>query len=59
VRARHADIAAYAGAPGRAADGACVRWSVGAQQVDEHTDGAYSVLPLQLACPAAPRAADA
>jgi hypothetical protein len=38
------------------ADGA-LRAEVGEQQVDEHTDGAYTVLPLQLACAARPRAA--
>ena len=54
VRARHADIAAYASAR------LALRWggqactlSVGTQQVDNHTDGAYSVLPLTAACPPA------
>jgi hypothetical protein len=51
VRARHADIAAYAGQrlAVRADERPCAI-SVGAQQIDEHTDGAYSVLPLALTC---------
>jgi hypothetical protein len=54
VRARHADIAAYASQrlSVRADDKPCAV-TVGAQQIDEHTDGAYSVLPLALACDAA------
>jgi hypothetical protein len=54
VRARHADIAAYASQrlSVRADDKPCAV-TVGAQQIDEHTDGAYSVLPLALACEAA------
>ncbi len=58
VRARHADIAAYAKArlEVRADDGACTI-EVGEQLVDAHTDGAYSVLPLTLRCAtSAPRA---
>jgi HupE / UreJ protein len=54
VRARHADIAAYASA--RLAlqrDGKGCALNVGAQQVDTHTDGAYSVLPLTAVCPPA------
>ena len=52
LRARHADIAAYAGARlALQADGQPCALSVGAQRVDEHTDGAYSVLPLQWDCP--------
>lgn len=52
VRARHADIAAYAAARLQAqADGAACTLGIGAQQVDEHTDGAYSVLPLAFTCP--------
>ena len=52
VRQRHADIAAYAAARLQLqADGQACRLSVGEQLVDEHTDGAYSVLPLQLECP--------
>ena len=51
VRARHADIAAYAQARlSVQADGAPCAMTVGAQMVDEHTDGTYSVLPLQFAC---------
>ncbi len=39
------------------ADGAAVHASsVGAQQIDEHTDGAYTVLPLRIACAGARRA---
>ena len=54
VRARHADIAAYAQARLLLqADGRPCELSIGAQLVDEHTDGAYSVLPLQWACPGA------
>jgi hypothetical protein len=53
VRARHADIAAYATQrlAVRADDRPC-SITVGAQQIDEHTDGAYSVLPLSLSCEA-------
>ena len=52
LRARHADIAAYAQARlALQADGLPCTLSIGAQRVDEHTDGAYSVLPLQWACP--------
>ncbi len=51
VRARHADIAAYAVARlTLRVDGRACRLQVGAQQIDSHTDGSYSVLPLQLAC---------
>ncbi len=55
LRARHADIAAYAGARLvlRADDQPCAL-SIGAQAVDEHTDGAYSVLPLRWACTGSP-----
>ena len=57
VRQRHVDIAAYASARlAVAADGAPCPLSVGMQQIDEHTDGAYTVLPLKLACAATPRA---
>lgn len=57
VRTRHADIAALAGA-GLAlqADGQPCTLTVGTQQVDEHSDGAYSVLPLTVTCPRAPAA---
>ncbi len=51
VRARHADIAAYALARlAVQADGRDCRPEPGAQLVDEHTDGAYTVLPLRYAC---------
>jgi hypothetical protein len=51
VRARHAEIAAYATARlAVLADERPCTIAVGAQQIDEHTDGAYSVLPLVLAC---------
>ena len=57
LRTRHADIAAYASARLRVlANGQPCTLSVGAQQVDGHTDGAYTVLPLQLACAARPQA---
>jgi hypothetical protein len=56
VRARHGDIAAYAAARlAVSADGQRCRLEIGAQSVDEHTDGAYTVLPLRLACAAAPK----
>ncbi len=51
VRARHADIAAYATQHLRVtADDKPCSIEVGAQQIDEHTDGRYSVLPLALRC---------
>jgi hypothetical protein len=55
LRARHADIASYALArlSVRADDAACTL-APGAQQVDEHTDGAYTVLPLVITCPRVP-----
>jgi hypothetical protein len=51
VRAKHADIAAYAGArlALQAGDRDC-RVSVGAQMLENHTDGTYSVLPLAIGC---------
>jgi HupE / UreJ protein len=53
VRARHAEVAAYAAQRLRvAADGAPCTIEVGAQQIDRHTDGMYSVLPLVLRCDA-------
>jgi hypothetical protein len=54
VRSRHADIAAYATERlmVKADDAACTI-EVGEQQIDNHTDGAYSVLPLALKCDAA------
>ena len=54
VRKRHAEIAAYALVRlGVSADGAACRIEAGVQQVDEHTDGAYTVIPLALRCDAA------
>jgi HupE / UreJ protein len=51
LKARHADIAAYAGARlALQADGRACAVAIGAQQVDEHTDGAYTVLPLAIDC---------
>jgi hypothetical protein len=51
VRARHADIAAYAAPRLRVtADEQPCTVEVGAQQIDQHTDGMYSVLPLALRC---------
>jgi hypothetical protein len=56
VRSRHADIAAWPRPTWCCAPTASpVRWHVGPQQVDEHTDGAYSVLPLTGTCPPARR----
>ena len=58
LRARHSEIAVYAAARlALAVDGKPCTLSVGPQQVDSHTDGAYSVLPLALGCPAAGAAA--
>jgi hypothetical protein len=55
VRARHADIAAYATqALTLHADERRCAVSVGEQLVDVHTDGAYSVLPLAFDCPGLP-----
>jgi hypothetical protein len=55
LRSRHGEIAAYAAARlGVTADGAPCTIEVGAQQVDTHTDGAYTVLPLRVACPRQP-----
>ena len=55
LRARHGDIASYALArlAVRADDAACTL-APGAQLVDEHTDGAYTVLPLVITCPRVP-----
>jgi hypothetical protein len=51
VRARHADIAAYATARLTVlGDSSACPVTVGEQLIDEHTDGAYSVLPLTLHC---------
>ena len=55
VRARHADIAAYALARlAVEADGAICPTVAGEQKVDEHTDGAYTVLDFRAACPRPP-----
>jgi hypothetical protein len=55
LRARHKEIAAYATARlAVVADGTACTLRVGTQQVDEHTDGAYTVLPLDIACPRPP-----
>jgi hypothetical protein len=59
VRSRHADIASLAQAHlVLRADGQPCALAVGPQQVDEHTDGAYSVLPLTATCPRAPAVLD-
>jgi HupE / UreJ protein len=51
VRARHGDIAAYALARlAVEADGAACLLRAGPQQVDQHTDGAYTVLPFTADC---------
>jgi hypothetical protein len=53
LRARHADIAAYALARlGIEADGAECTLRAGEQLVDNHTDGAYTVLRFAVDCPA-------
>jgi len=55
VRARHADIAAYALArlALRGDDQPC-SVQAGAQMLDDHTDGTYTVLPLTIHCAAPP-----
>lgn len=54
VRARHGDIAAYGTQRLKlSADDKPCAIEIGPQQVDEHTDGMYSVLPLALQCEAA------
>ena len=51
VRARHTEIAAYASARlALRVDGRACALSTGQQAVDEHTDGAYTVLPLRFDC---------
>ena len=58
VRQRHADIAAYAAARLQVlADGTPCTLQFSAQLVDEHTDGAYTVLPLHADCSKKPAAA--
>jgi hypothetical protein len=57
LRQRHADIASHALSHlVVTADGQPCRARPGDQQVDEHTDGAYTVLPFTLDCPAGARA---
>ena len=52
LRSRHTEIAAYAAARlALSGDGQRCTLQVGPQQVDTHTDGAYSVLPLRVTCP--------
>ena len=54
TRAKHAEIAAYALARlAVRADGTPCTVEPGAQLIDEHTDGAYTVLPLAIRCAAA------
>jgi hypothetical protein len=56
LRARHADIAAYALARlSIEADGQPCAIEAAEQLVDSHSDGAYTVLPLQIRCAGAPR----
>jgi hypothetical protein len=57
IRARHAAIAAYALEHlSLAADGANCRIIPGEQMIDNHTDGAYSVLRFQAICLKPPKA---
>ncbi len=59
LRARHADIARLASSHLQVrADGQACTLAIGAQQVDSHTDGAYSVLPLRIDCPQLPLVLD-
>jgi hypothetical protein len=52
VRKRHAAMAAYALSRLTVSlNGQPCQAQAGEQQVDEHTDGAYTVLPLVLSCP--------
>ena len=51
VRTRHDEIAAYAAARlALRSDGRPCTLQIGAQQVDTHTDGTYTVLPLHVDC---------
>jgi hypothetical protein len=53
IRARHSAIAAYAlERLSLAADGGACRINAGQQLIDDHTDGAYSVLRFEAICPA-------
>ena len=55
VRTRHSEIAAYAAARlSVSGDGHRCALQTGAQQVDSHTDGAYTVIPLRVTCPSPP-----
>ncbi|WP_280151184.1 HupE/UreJ family protein [Piscinibacter sp. XHJ-5] len=55
VRAQHAAIAAHALARlAVQADGSACTVTAGEQLVDRHTDGAYTVIPLQVSCPQPP-----
>ena len=55
MRAQHAGIAAYALARLQvSAGGQPCTLQAGEQQIDDHTDGAYTVLPLRVACPSTP-----
>ncbi len=57
VRAQHGAIAAYAAARLKLqADGVDCPLEIGTQLVDEHTDGAYTVMPLRFTCSPAPAA---
>ncbi|MBB3220646.1 HupE/UreJ family protein [Pseudoduganella umbonata] len=57
LRARHGAIEAYAlSRLSIAAGGAPCVLAAGPQQVDEHTDGAYTVLPLSGTCAGKPKA---
>lgn len=56
LRSRHDDIAAYALARIELlADGLACTAAAGEQLVDEHADGAYTVLPIVFDCPHEPR----
>jgi hypothetical protein len=55
VRARHAEIKseALARLAVRSGEAACTV-TAGAQLIDQHTDGAYTVIPLAIVCPGRP-----
>jgi hypothetical protein len=55
LRARHADIAAYALARlAVSSEGKACALKAGPQQVDQHSDGAYTVLNFGIDCPSHP-----
>ena len=56
VRAKHADIVAYALArlAVRGDDDQSCSVQAGAQQLDDHTDGTYTVIPLTITCARTP-----